>query len=63
MAKKKEPTQAATLTKNPAAAWLGSLGGRKTAQRGPDYYRKLQAKRKIHAGGRPKKVQPPGNNS
>ena len=40
--------------KNSAAAELGRLGGQKTAERGPDYYAKIQAKRRIRAGGRPK---------
>ncbi len=42
------------LTETPAVT-LGKLGGRKIAERGPDYFRKLAAKRKIHGGGRPKK--------
>ena len=36
------------------AAKLGSKGGKKTAERGPEYFAKIQAKRKIKAGGRPK---------
>jgi hypothetical protein len=39
----------------PAAAILGAKGGQQTAKRGPDYFRKLAAKRKTHAGGRPRK--------
>jgi hypothetical protein len=39
---------------NPAAQ-LGAKGGRKTAERGPDYFRKIAAKRKTRAGGRPRK--------
>ena len=39
----------------PAAA-LGSKGGNTTlAKRGPDYFRKLAARRKTHGGGRPRK--------
>ena len=41
--------------KLPAASQLGHLGGSVTAQRGPDYFRKLAAKRKTHGGGRPRK--------
>jgi hypothetical protein len=40
-------------TKNNAAAELGKLGGDKTAERGPEYYAKIQALRKVRAGGRP----------
>jgi hypothetical protein len=40
--------------KAPAAA-LGRKGGTVTAQRGPDYFRQLAAKRKTRAGGRPRK--------
>ena len=39
----------------PAAVMLGQRGGAKTAERGPDYFRKIAAKRKTHGGGRPKK--------
>jgi hypothetical protein len=42
------------LTLKPAAA-LGSKGGTKTAERGPDYFREIAAKRKTMGGGRPKK--------
>jgi len=41
-------------TKNKAAAELGKLGGEKTAERGPEYYAKIQAMRETRAGGRPK---------
>jgi len=41
--------------KNPAAVSLGRKGGKATAEKGPEYYRKLQAMRKEHKGGRPKK--------
>ncbi|HET8546688.1 MAG TPA: hypothetical protein VFL57_01720 [Bryobacteraceae bacterium] len=44
------------LKVNPAAV-LGEKGGRKTAERGPDYFRKIAAKRKTRAGGRPRKQQ------
>lgn len=40
--------------KNNAAAELGRLGGQKTAERGPEYYAEIQAKRLVRAGGRPK---------
>lgn len=44
-------------TKNSAAAELGRLGGEKTAERGPEYYAEIQAKRKVRAGGRPKTLK------
>jgi len=37
------------------ASLLGSIGGRKTAERGPDYFRKIAAMRKTRGGGRPRK--------
>jgi len=37
------------------AATLGQRGGLKTAERGPEYFRQIAAKRKTRAGGRPKK--------
>lgn len=46
------------LTASPAAA-LGAKGGKKTAERGPEYFRKIAAMRKTRAGGRPKKSQQP----
>jgi hypothetical protein len=61
MAKKKKSARSETPEKNLAAVWLGRLGGKKTAERGPDYYRNLQAKRKKRAGGRPRKLQSLGN--
>jgi hypothetical protein len=42
------------LTVKPAAV-LGKKGGTKTAERGPDYFRKIAAMRKEHKGGRPRK--------
>lgn len=33
---------------------LGRLGGQKTAERGPEYYAEIQAKRQRRAGGRPR---------
>ena len=42
------------LTENPAAK-LGSKGGRETAKKGSDYFRKLAAMRKNRKGGRPRK--------
>jgi hypothetical protein len=41
-------------TVNPAVA-LGAKGGTKTAERGPEYFKKIAAMRKTKAGGRPKK--------
>jgi len=40
------------LDQSPAAS-LGEKGGKATAKRGSDYYRKIAAMRKTHAGGRP----------
>jgi hypothetical protein len=42
-------------SKLPAAAVLGARGGTQTAKRGSEYFRELAAKRKSHAGGRPRK--------
>jgi len=41
------------IEKSPASV-LGSLGGQKTAERGPEYYRQIAAMRRTKAGGRPK---------
>lgn len=38
--------------KDPHAVALGAKGGKKTAKRGPDYFRKIQALRKHRRGGR-----------
>ena len=40
--------------KEAAAVELGRRGGNKTAERGPEYYAEIQAKRKVRKGGRPK---------
>jgi len=56
---KKKPVLPAELpqpAKNPAAVALGRLGGQQTALRGPEYYRKIAAKRKHRRGGRPLKA-------
>jgi hypothetical protein len=42
------------LEQSPAAT-LGAKGGKQTAKRGSDYFRKLAAKRKTFSGGRPAK--------
>jgi len=42
------------LTIEPAAV-LGKMGGKATAKRGPEYYRKIARMRKTRAGGRPRK--------
>lgn len=42
------------LEVNPAAA-MGAKGGKKTAERGPEYFAKIAAMRKVRGGGRPKK--------
>jgi hypothetical protein len=39
----------------PEAVALGSIGGRKTAKRGAEYFSKIAGMRKTRAGGRPKK--------
>lgn len=44
------------LLKTPAAAALGAKGGAKTAERGPDYFRKIAGMRKKRGGGRPRKT-------
>ena len=40
--------------KDQVASELGRLGGIKTAERGPEYYAEIQAKRQTRGGGRPK---------
>lgn len=46
---------------------FGRRGGKKTAERGPEYFRQIAAMRKTRAGGRPRKVEsvllnpPPGD--
>jgi hypothetical protein len=39
-----------------AAVALGAKGGAKTAERGPEYFAEIAARRKTFAGGRPKKT-------
>jgi hypothetical protein len=46
------------LEQSPAAT-LGAKGGKATAKRGPDYFRKIAAMRKEHKGGRPPKDSKP----
>ncbi len=53
-------TAAAALSKDlanrpPEAVALGAIGGKKTAERGPEYYARIAGMRKTNAGGRPKK--------
>ncbi len=43
------------LEVSPAAA-LGAKGGKTTAKRGSEYFRKIAAMRKEHKGGRPVKA-------
>ena len=43
------------LLKASPAATLGAKGGKKTAERGPEYFRKIAGMRKKWAGGRPSK--------
>jgi hypothetical protein len=44
------------ITREPDAVILGSIGGKKTAERGPEYFKQIAAMRKIKSGGRPKKT-------
>jgi hypothetical protein len=46
------------LEQSPAAT-LGAKGGKATAKRGPEYFRKIAAMRKEHKGGRPPKSSNP----
>ena len=39
----------------PEAVALGAIGGRKTAERGPEYFARIAAMRKVKGGGRPRK--------
>jgi hypothetical protein len=41
--------------KNPELFERGRMGGKETAKRGPEYFRRLQSRRKVRAGGRPPK--------
>jgi hypothetical protein len=43
------------LIETSPAAELGSKGGKKTAERGPEYFRKIASMRKTRGGGRPRK--------
>lgn len=43
------------LIERTPAKQLGALGGAKTAERGPEYFKQIAAMRKTNAGGRPKK--------
>jgi hypothetical protein len=45
------------LETSPAAA-LGKKGGKETAKRGPEYFRKIAAMRRERKGGRPPKSRP-----
>ena len=38
-----------------APAKMGRKGGQTTAKRGPEYFRRIAAMRKVKAGGRPRK--------
>ena len=42
-------------TVNPAAD-LGAKGGNKTAERGPEYFKRIAGMRRTKAGGRPRKT-------
>ena len=57
-------TAASALSKDlverpPEAVALGAIGGKKTAERGPEYFKQIAAMRKTKAGGRPKKAIKP----
>src|SRR5436305_1588237 len=43
------------IERPPEAVALGAIGGRKTAERGPEYYAKIAGMRKARKGGRPRK--------
>ena len=43
------------LVETPPAALLGAKGGKTTAKRGSDYFRKIAGMRKERKGGRPSK--------
>ena len=43
------------ITRKPDAVILGSIGGKKTAERGPEYFQRIAGMRKVRSGGRPKK--------
>lgn len=52
-------TAATALSKDlaerpPEAVALGAIGGKKTAERGPEYFARIASMRKTRAGGRPK---------
>ena len=47
------------LLKTSPAAALGAKGGKKTAERGKEYFRKIAGMRKTRAGGRPRKSSEP----
>jgi peroxiredoxin len=44
------------ITREPDAVILGSIGGKKTAERGSEFYAKIAGMRKNRSGGRPKKA-------
>ena len=44
-----------SLLKQTPAAYLGAKGGKQTAKRGSEYFRKIAAMRKENKGGRPSK--------
>ena len=46
------------LNQSPAAD-LGKKGGKATAKRGPDYFRKIASMRKAFKGGRPARTSKP----
>lgn len=48
-------TERLTKAVTTAAEKRGRKGGSKTAERGPEYFRKIAAMRKTRSGGRPKK--------
>jgi len=53
-------TAAVALSKDlterpPDAVTLGSIGGKKTAERGSEYFKRIAGMRKARKGGRPKK--------
>ena len=50
-----EEVEAIYQNRKSAAAALGSIGGKKTARKGPEYFSRISGMRKNKRGGKPKK--------
>lgn len=48
---------ATDLARIPPAVAMGKAGGKKTAERGPEYFKQIAAMRKTKGGGRPRKEE------